>query len=751
MKKAITIVYVFIGLLSVSGSFAQVPLTTSVYWETSEVDVYSTGMIWDDGNRDGYIDVFYSNGNDIVRAQNFVYLSHYGSLPSSADWYSGDNNFSGHCAVGDIDDNGYPDFIVSNYIGPGGFSTKTRSNMYLNFNGALNHAPDWYTADSIYTFSCALGDPDGDGDLDLAFATGEGYGDRPERDRIHFNIDGVLQTVPGWQSDDSTMAMDVFWGDVDNDGDLDLALCYNELGAAIHYNYNGTLETTPSWKTVSTEPANTIVLGDVNGDGWLDVIVAFNYQTGGDGYYEIFYNDGTGNFGTVASWHSATGGYGSALALYDYDNDGDDDLATGRWWGGPYVYENIGGTLSLNPVWQADVATVVEELAWVDVDGDGVEAMADTFYTGGTRKLFYTKHHPLFSLDSVLVDGALLNDDDYCYDLVSGWLSLGQEPSDSAVVYYKYSFTNDLTSSNWDVSNRVYKNTNKPYVDIYADTTFGWAPLAVQFSDSSVGAYEWSWDFGDDDTSTVQNPLHTYLSGGAFDVTLHNLLPDGPHNRTALKMVVVLADTLYFPKIEYSPGDTVKVPIYLKNNHPMYTCKLPIIYDGDLQLSYLGYDTDSCRTDYFDQVSLIGISPTERKLVFQFTPSITTYQPPLSPGYGRMINIYFLHQSGSGMNILDTTSISTHHYNYNADYVQYQPYVVTGYISDTMVVRGEVNGDGLINIFDITFLITYLYLEGPAPNFYAADVNADGEINIFDITYLITYLYLDGPPPPAKY
>jgi hypothetical protein len=750
MRKAIISVYIFIGLMSALSVFAQVPLETSVFWQTSESGVNSTGMIWEDCNKDGYIDVFYSNGNDIVLAQNFVYLSHYGTLPASADWYSGDNNYSGHCAVGDIDDNGYPDFIVANYIGPGGFNTKTRSNMYLNSTGYLNHAPDWYTADSIYTFSCALGDPDADGDLDLAFATGEGYYDRPERDRIHYNTGGVPQNSPGWQSDDSTMAMDVVWGDVDNDGDLDLALCYNELGAAIHYNYFGTLETTPSWKTVSTDPSNTIILGDVNNDGWLDVIVAFNYQTGGDGYYEVFYNDGTGNFETVASWHSATGGYGSALALYDYDNDGDDDLATGRWWGGPYVYENVGGSFSLDPVWQVDVATVVEELAWADVDGDGVENMADTFYTSGTRKLFYTEHHPLFSLDSVLVDDALLNDNEYCYDLVSGWVSLGQEPNDSAVIYYKYSFTNDLASSNWDVSNRVYKNTNKPYVDIYTDTTLGWAPLTVQFSDSSIGAYEWEWNFGDNDTSTVQNPLHTYTMGGAFNVTLKNQLPDGPHNRTALKMVIVLADTLYFPKIEYSPGDTVKVPIYLTNNHPMYTFKLPIIYDGTLQLGYLGYDTDSCRTDYFEQVNIIAISPMERKLVFQFTPSITTYQPPLEPGYGRIINLYFLHQSGSGMNILDTTTISTHHYTYNAGYVEYQPYVVAGYISDTLVVRGEVNGDGVINIFDITYLIDYLYRDGPMPNLYAADVNADGDVNIFDVTYLITYLYLEGPPPPPK-
>jgi len=31
---------------------------------------------------------------------------------------------------------------------------------------------------------------------------------------------------------------------------------------------------------------------------------------------------------------------------------------------------------------------------------------------------------------------------------------------------------------------------------------------------------EWQWDFGDGNTSTVQNPSHSYATGGVYDVTL---------------------------------------------------------------------------------------------------------------------------------------------------------------------------------------------------------------------------------------
>jgi hypothetical protein len=63
---------------------------------------------------------------------------------------------------------------------------------------------------------------------------------------------------------------------------------------------------------------------------------------------------------------------------------------------------------------------------------------------------------------------------------------------------------------------------------------------------------------------------------------------------------------------------------------------------------------------------------------------------------------------------------------------------------------GNCNGDVLINIFDITYMISYLYKSGNPPYPYAicsGDPNCDCLVNIFDATHLISFLYKSGPAP----
>jgi PKD repeat protein len=61
-------------------------------------------------------------------------------------------------------------------------------------------------------------------------------------------------------------------------------------------------------------------------------------------------------------------------------------------------------------------------------------------------------------------------------------------------------------------------------VTISPDPTAGFTSssnlLSVSFTDISTGATSWAWDFGDQNTSTLQNPSHTYATAGTYNVCL---------------------------------------------------------------------------------------------------------------------------------------------------------------------------------------------------------------------------------------
>ena len=69
--------------------------------------------------------------------------------------------------------------------------------------------------------------------------------------------------------------------------------------------------------------------------------------------------------------------------------------------------------------------------------------------------------------------------------------------------------------------------------------------------------------------------------------------------------------------------------------------------------------------------------------------------------------------------------------------------VVDKWTEPVIVVRGDVNADGFVNIADVTDLINAL-LSGNYSliNVDNADCEQDGKLNITDVTALINYLLL---------
>jgi len=78
-----------------------------------------------------------------------------------------------------------------------------------------------------------------------------------------------------------------------------------------------------------------------------------------------------------------------------------------------------------------------------------------------------------------------------------------------------------------DTAELLIELTPYPVAYFGADVRSGCDPLTVNFSDSTQynwigpgGIVRWTWDFGDGQTSSTQNPQHTYSQPGLYNVTL---------------------------------------------------------------------------------------------------------------------------------------------------------------------------------------------------------------------------------------
>lgn len=79
-----------------------------------------------------------------------------------------------------------------------------------------------------------------------------------------------------------------------------------------------------------------------------------------------------------------------------------------------------------------------------------------------------------------------------------------------------------------------------PVADFSGTPTSGNAPLTVAFADLSTNTpTSWLWDFGDGQTSTSQNPSHTYQSPGAYTVSLTATNAAGSDARTKTNYISV--------------------------------------------------------------------------------------------------------------------------------------------------------------------------------------------------------------------
>lgn len=93
---------------------------------------------------------------------------------------------------------------------------------------------------------------------------------------------------------------------------------------------------------------------------------------------------------------------------------------------------------------------------------------------------------------------------------------------------------------------------------------------SVWFNNLSVGGAYWFWDFGDGTYSTEQNPVHVYMNGGSYTVTLISTSCGSAFIDTITQMVTIqpnpnfVANSL-ISQVNLGCHDTVNVPVLISN------------------------------------------------------------------------------------------------------------------------------------------------------------------------------------------
>jgi PKD repeat protein len=136
-----------------------------------------------------------------------------------------------------------------------------------------------------------------------------------------------------------------------------------------------------------------------------------------------------------------------------------------------------------------------------------------------------------------------LNATDYTWDFGDGNTSTNAHPLN--IYSNAGSFTVTLTAvgaggtNTLTLSNYIVVTNHPPALAGFAaDTTNGLAPLTVTFSNLSLNATGFAWDFGDGNTGTNANPLNIYSNAGNFTVTLTAVGAGGTNTLTLTNYIV---------------------------------------------------------------------------------------------------------------------------------------------------------------------------------------------------------------------
>jgi hypothetical protein len=155
------------------------------------------------------------------------------------------------------------------------------------------------------------------------------------------------------------------------------------------------------------------------------------------------------------------------------------------------------------------------------------------------------------------------------------------------------------------------------------------------------------------------------------------------------------------------------------------------VYIGNLADGYSASDIDQSTVLVNDSIvptsfEVIGSHPDFSGEVLKMTMPVEGF----IRGYGPLVDI----------NVLD--------FWVSGEYDDEVSFLAPGSVTIIGKLYGDSNGDGLVDIDDVVFLLQFMFAGGPAPaELIFGDNNCSGEIDIDDVIYLIEYIFGGGASP----
>ncbi len=378
------------------------------------VETTASGGGWLDFDGDGDLDLYLLNGAATPGSKlaesprNALYENRGGRFVEVAERAGvADDGFGMGLCAGDVDADGRLDFLVTNY-GADRLYRNLGDGRFEEIGGPAG------VADERWSIACAFGDLDGDGDLDLYVThyldfsyqrnprcqspAGQRLYCLPEEfdgvaDSLYVNLGAAGGKVAfrqeaaarGIAQGTSERGMGVLLSDLDLDGDLDAYVANDNTLNRLYVNdgkgsfQDQGLASGAGLNALGTPEAGMGVAGgDVDGDGQPDLVVShFALETntlyrnlGG-----LQFDDVTGRAGLGPPSYKHVGW---GIALLDFDNDGDLDLAVAnghmqegveqldpglRYAQANQLFENLGGGRFRDVSSQAGGAFAVERVS----------------------------------------------------------------------------------------------------------------------------------------------------------------------------------------------------------------------------------------------------------------------------------------------------------------------------------------------------------------------------------------------------